>query len=58
MSADWSLDPFVLEHPDATAFEDNRFGAVLEHWRSLARVGDLPPAEAIEPTRWSSSWAG
>ena len=50
MSADQSLAPFVLEDPDATAFEDDRLAQLLEHWRGLARVGDLPPAEAIEPT--------
>jgi hypothetical protein len=50
MSADRSLDPFVLEDPDATALEDTRLAQLLKHWRRLACARDLPPAEAIEPT--------
>ncbi len=44
------LDPCVVEDPDVTAFEDSRLAQLLVHWRGLARDGDLPPAEAIDPT--------
>src|SRR5260370_35478138 len=44
------LDPCVVEDPNVTAFEDSRLAQLLVHWRGLARDGDLPPAEAIDPT--------
>jgi hypothetical protein len=50
MSAHRSLEPYVQEDPDVAAFEDRRLGQLLEHWRGLARDGDLPSAEAIDPT--------
>jgi hypothetical protein len=50
MSAYRLLDPYVQEDPDVAAFEDGRLGQLLEHWRGLARDGDLPSAETIDPT--------
>ena len=44
------IDPCVVENPDVAAFEDRRLGELLAHWRGLAREGELPPAEAIDPT--------
>jgi hypothetical protein len=44
------LDPFVKHDPDRAAFKDARLAQLLDHWRSLAGNGDLPPSAAIDPS--------